>query len=91
MANLKYDQEIAAPADDDANVSWRLTRAAQLLGDRIPDHLSPIWRIAKSAPDCERIQPGGLQRTAKHPISTRINSRGRDLRNSKGCSLEAAL
>ena len=32
LANLKYDQEIAAPADDDANVSWRLTRAAQLLG-----------------------------------------------------------
>jgi hypothetical protein len=32
MANLKYDKKIAAPIKDDANVSWRLTRAAQFLG-----------------------------------------------------------
>jgi hypothetical protein len=61
MPNLKYDQEIAAPADDDANVSGRLTRAAQLLGIEYPiiqapfgglpsQHLTatyPTWRAAK--------------------------------------------
>ena len=42
MPNLKYDQEIAAPADDDANVSWRLTRAAQLLGIEYPIIQAPF-------------------------------------------------
>jgi nitronate monooxygenase len=42
MANRKYDQEITAPTNDDANVSWRLTRAAKLLGIEYPIIQAPF-------------------------------------------------
>ena len=42
MANLKYDREITAPSNGDAMVSWRLTRAAQLLGIEYPIIQAPF-------------------------------------------------
>lgn len=42
MASPKYDKKISAPTNDDANASWRLTRAAQLLGIEYPIIQAPF-------------------------------------------------
>jgi nitronate monooxygenase len=42
MANLKHDNKITAARNDDATVSWRLTRAAQLLGIEYPIIQAPL-------------------------------------------------
>ena len=41
MANLKYDKGITAPINE-ANVSWRLTRVAQLLAIEYPIIQAPF-------------------------------------------------
>lgn len=42
MANLMYDKEITAPTNGDAMFSWRLTRAAQLIGIEYPIIQAPF-------------------------------------------------
>ena len=60
MANLKYDKEITAPTNDDANVSWRLTRAAQLLGIEYPIIQAPFGGLPSQHLTATVSNLGGL-------------------------------
>ena len=60
MANLKYDKKITAPKNDDANVSWRLTRAAQLLGIEYPIIQAPFGGLPSQHLTATVSNLGGL-------------------------------
>jgi nitronate monooxygenase len=60
MANLKYDKEITAPANDDRNFSWRLTRAAQLLGIKYPIIQAPFGGLPSQHLTATVSNLGGL-------------------------------
>jgi hypothetical protein len=64
MANLKYDKDLTAPTNtnDDANVSWRLTRAAHLLGIEYPIIQAP-WSAAADGKPGPRKRAGRFRRT----------------------------
>jgi hypothetical protein len=63
MANLKYDNQITAPANGDASVSWRLTGAAQLLGIEYPIIQAPFGGL-----------PGQQLTATERPNKARQNS-----------------
>jgi nitronate monooxygenase len=60
MANRKYDNEITAPTKDDASVSWRLTRAARLLGIEYPIIQAPFGGLPSQHLTATVSNLGGL-------------------------------
>ena len=63
MANLKYDKEIAAPIKDDANVSWRLTSAAQFLGIGYPIIQAPFGRLPSHLTEEHMLASGNARKS----------------------------
>jgi nitronate monooxygenase len=60
MASLKYDKRITMATIDGANLSWRLTRAAQLLGIEYPIIQAPFGGLASQRLTAEVSNLGGL-------------------------------
>jgi nitronate monooxygenase len=60
MANLRHDKQMTAPANDDANVSWRLTRAAQFLGIEYPILQAPFGGLPSQRLTATVSNLGGL-------------------------------
>lgn len=60
MANLRYGKEITAATNDDANVSWRLTRAAKLLGIEYPIIQAPFGGLPSQRLTATVSNFGGL-------------------------------
>ncbi len=60
MANLKYDEKITTPTNGDANVSWRLTRATQLLGVEYPIIQAPFGGLPSQHLTATVSRLGGL-------------------------------
>jgi len=60
MGNPKYDKEASGPTNDNANVSWRLTRAAQLLGIEYPIIQAPFGGLPSQHLTATVSNLGGL-------------------------------
>jgi nitronate monooxygenase len=60
MTNWKHGREITAPANADANASWRLTRAAQLLGIEYPIIQAPFGGLPSQHLTATVSNLGGL-------------------------------